>query len=142
MFRSILVAVDGSKHSMRALEEAVDLARSEAGRLTLIGVGTPPPIWPSLFQVVVTDDELEMAARAVVNAAAATVPDDVAVATIASVGRPADEVVTRAKANKHDLIVMGARGRGGATSMLLGSVSHAVLNQSPGAVLIVHADDA
>jgi nucleotide-binding universal stress UspA family protein len=141
MFRSILVAVDGSTHSMRALEEAVDLARSAAGRLTLISVGTPPPMWPSLFQVPVTDDELETAARAVVNAAAATVPDDVAVATIAGVGRPADEIVTRSRMDNHDLIVMGARGRGGATSLLLGSVSHAVLNRSPSAVLIVHADD-
>ena len=107
---SMLPRVDGSKHSARALEEAVDLARSEAGRLTVISVGTPPPIWPSPFQVVVTDAELERAARAVVDDAATTVPDDVPGATIAAVGRPADEIVTRAKEDNHDLIVMGARG--------------------------------
>jgi nucleotide-binding universal stress UspA family protein len=141
VFRSILVAVDGSTHSARAVEEAVDLARSMGGRLTLISVGAHPVVWPSPYQTVLSDAELEQTAQAALDDAAAKVPDDVPVATVARVGRPADEIVKRAREGHHDLIVMGARGRGAMTSLLLGSVSHAVLNQSPGAVLIVHADE-
>jgi nucleotide-binding universal stress UspA family protein len=142
MFRSILVAVDGSTHSVRAVEEAVDLARSMDGRLTLLSVGTHPVVWPGPYQAVLPDAELEKAAQAVADEAAAEVPDDVAVATLVRIGRPADDIVRSASEGHHDLIVMDARGRGAARSLLLGSVSHAVLNQSPGAVLIVHADEA
>ena len=143
MFSSILVAVDGSTHSVRAVEEAVDLARSEGARLTLVSVGMPAAVvWPTPFQPTASDAELEEAALGVVHDAASKVPSDVPVATAVRLGRPADEIVKRAKEGHHDLIVMGARGRGAATSLLLGSVSHAVLNQAPKAVLIVHTDGA
>jgi nucleotide-binding universal stress UspA family protein len=141
MFRNILVAVDGSAHGARALEEAIDLARSQGGHLTLITVATRPMIWPAPLQAAVTDAELEETAQALIDEAAAKVPDDVSAATVVHVGRPADEIVRRAREHDHDLIVMGARGRGAATSLLLGSVSHGVLNQSPLAVLIVHANE-
>jgi nucleotide-binding universal stress UspA family protein len=140
VFRSILVAVDGSTHGARAVEEAVDLVRSMDGRLTIISVGTHPVVWPAPYQAVLSDAEIEEGARAVLDDAAAKVPDDVSVATVVRVGRPADEIIKRARDGLHDLIIMGARGRGAARSLLLGSVSHAVLNQSPSAVLIVHAD--
>jgi nucleotide-binding universal stress UspA family protein len=39
------------------------------------------------------------------------------------------------------MIVIGARGRGAATLLLLRNVSHAVLNQTPAAVLIVHEEN-
>jgi nucleotide-binding universal stress UspA family protein len=141
MFSSILVAVDGSTHSARALEQAIDLARSEGARLTLVTVAARPVIWPSAYQATVTDAELEETAQALLDEAAEKIPDDVPQATVVRIGRPADEIVRRAKDGLHDLIVMGARGRGAATSLLLGSVSHAVLNQSPAAVLIVHGED-
>jgi nucleotide-binding universal stress UspA family protein len=140
MFHNILVAVDGSAHSARAVQEAVDLARTMDGRLALISVGTHPVVYPSPYLTVVPDADLEKAAQAVADDATAEVPDGVSVATLVRLGRPADEIVKRAREGHHDLIVMGARGRGAATSILLGSVSHAVLNQSPAAVLIVHAD--
>src|SRR6266550_4096010 len=118
MFRSMLVAVDGSTHSARALEEAVDLARSMKAGLTLISVGTRPTVWPSPYQAVMTDAELQEAAQLVMDKAAAEVPDDISVTTLVSVGRAADEIVAKAKEGRSDLIVMGARGRGAATSLL------------------------
>lgn len=139
MFRSILVAVDGSAHSARALAEAVDIARGSGGRLTLMSVGVRPVVYPGVYTSTVTDVELERAALLVADKAAEDVPDGVPVSTVARVGRPSDEILKRARAAGHDLIVMGSRGHGAAASLILGSVSHAVLNQSPAAVLIVHA---
>jgi nucleotide-binding universal stress UspA family protein len=140
VFRNILVAVDGSIHSDRALEEAVDLARSEKGRLTLIAVANGPTVWPTPHQPVASDAEIEAAMTEVVDEAAAKVPDDVPMTKIIRKGLPGDEIITEADEGQHDLIVMGTRGRGAATALLLGSVSHAVLNHSPSAVLIVHAE--
>ena len=142
MFKSILVAVDGSIHGELALEQAVDLARSEGSRLTLIGVAGPSLSWPSVQQPVVSDAELEEAMRAVVDNAAETVPEDIPFRTVVRLGHPGDEIFTEASRGDYDLIVMGSRGRGGATSALLGSVSHTVLNHGPAAVLIVHAQKA
>jgi nucleotide-binding universal stress UspA family protein len=131
----------GDDRDDQALDEAIDLARSMEGRLTLITVAARPAIWPSAYQAAVTDDELEATAQELVDEAAARVPDEISTATLVRIGRPADEIVRRAKEGGYDLIMMGARGRGAATSILLGSVSHGVLNQSPAAVLIVHADE-
>jgi nucleotide-binding universal stress UspA family protein len=140
VFRNILVAVDGSIHSDRALEEAVDLARSEKGRLTLIAVANGPTVYPTPHEPVMSDAEIEAAMRTVVDEAAATVPGDIPVTRVVRKGLPGDEIIVEADEGQHDLIVMGTRGRGAATALLLGSVSHAVLNHSPAAVLIVHAE--
>jgi nucleotide-binding universal stress UspA family protein len=109
MFHSILVAVDGSAHSARAVEEAVDLARSGEGRLTLISVGQRQVVWPSPHQTASDLRDRRRARRGstgIVDDAAANVPDDVPVATLVRIGRAADEIVTSAREGSHDLIVM------------------------------------
>ena len=67
----------------------------------------------------------------------ALVPDGVAFSSRAVVGHPGSELLKRAKAANHDLIVMGSRGRGAVRSAVLGSVSHYVLNHGHLPVLIV-----
>ena len=140
MFRNILAAVDGSVDSARALVQAADLALKEDARLTLISVGAPPAIWPSPFPIVLTNAELNAGAQAMIDKVTDQVPAAVPFTRVVRVGRPAEEIVAEAQEGEYDLIVMGARGRGAASSLLLGSVSHGVLNMSATAVLIVHAD--
>jgi nucleotide-binding universal stress UspA family protein len=51
-------------------------------------------------------------------------------------GRAADVVVREAEASEADLIVIGSRGRGGVSSMILGSVSAEVVDRAPSPVLV------
>ena len=146
MFHSVLVPIDGSVHSTRALVEAVDLAGATGARLTLMTCMPSPA--RSLFGHgyafgVDTQDirDAERDCRLLVNEAAATVPADLPLTKVVARGRPAEAIVKQARTAGHDLIVMGGRGRGDIRSLLLGSVSHHVLHTSPAAVLIVHASD-
>src|SRR5947209_16980696 len=137
MFKSILVAWDGSEHAKRALDEAVDLARTQHGRLTLLTVAAPLRVWPG-YVPPVTEADLISAAEKILAEGEAIVPESIPVSGRTAAGDPGIELVQRAAAANHDLIVMGSRGRGAVRSAVLGSVSHFVLNHATVPVLIVH----
>ena len=143
MFHSILVAVDGSEAATRALEQAIDVARAEGARLTLVSVAVSPRrvAWPC-FVPVPTEDDLEREAQEIVERAEALVPEDVPVSTIVRRGPAAKAILERVETGEHDLVVMGSRGLGQAGALLLGSVSRAVLAHSPVPVLIARARPA
>jgi nucleotide-binding universal stress UspA family protein len=139
MFRSILVPFDGSKSAEAALDHAIELARAEGARLTLIGVATRPPwIAPSYAAAMPTDAELEAEVERRLDAVLARVPDDVPVATVVRSGSPAQVILARIGQGMHDLVVMGSRGRGSVRSLILGSVSLQVVQKSPVPVVVVH----
>jgi nucleotide-binding universal stress UspA family protein len=140
MFRSILVAWDGSEHAKRALAEAVDLARTQEARLTLLTVAAPLHAWPG-YVPPVTEADLINAAEGTLAEGEALVPDGIPVSGRTAAGDPGAELLRRARAADHDLIVMGSRGRGAVRSAVLGSVSHFVLNHTAVPVLIIHDGD-
>jgi nucleotide-binding universal stress UspA family protein len=145
VFRSILVAVDGSPAAAHALEEAVELARAEGGRLTLISVAEAPRWAFSGFPLAVpfpNEAQLLREAEQVVERAEAQVPDDVPVSTVVRRGSIVKEILKRIEAGEHDLVVVGSRGLGPAGSLLLGSVSRGVLAKSPVPVLVSRARPA
>jgi nucleotide-binding universal stress UspA family protein len=78
-------------------------------------------------------------AEAILRAAAERTPEEASASTILSTEPPRPALIEQIENGQHDLVVMGSRGRGQLGSMLLGSVSHYVLNHSPIPVLIVHA---
>jgi len=137
MFRSILVAWDGSEHAKRALGETVDLARTQEARLTLLTVAPPLRAWPG-YVPPVSEAELVSAAEQTLAEGEALVPEGIPVSGLTATGDPGMELLKRTKAAGHDLIVMGSRGRGAIRSAVLGSVSHFALNHTTVPVLIVH----
>lgn len=146
MFRHILVAIDGSHHARQALVEAIDLAQTTNATLTIMTVVPKANPWAlgGGYYVPVNLDELQEQAernyeRTLGAAIAAWVPDEMPVTGIVRRGAVAPTIVEQAVAGHHDLVVVGSRGRGEFRSLLLGSVSHDVLQSSPIAVLVVHA---
>jgi nucleotide-binding universal stress UspA family protein len=147
MFRNILVAIDGSNHAARALDEARDMAQRNNARLTVMTSVPDPTTWLvsgagyAGFDFEALEQETEREYQKLVEDAVDRLPEDISVTKLIAHGRAGQRILEQVHAGGHDLIVLGSRGRGEVKSMLLGSVSHQVLNASPAAVLIVHADE-
>ena len=143
MFRNILVALDGSPDAEEALVQAIDLAESEHARLTLFSAVVTPPasayFGGGAAVAATLACEAQAETTAILRAAVERVPDGVSVSTVQSSDPVRPAIIRQIKTGDHDLVVMGSRGRGAVKSVLLGSVSHAVLHHSPTPVLIVHA---
>ena len=144
MFRRLLVPLDSSPHARHALAEAIDLAKSNNARLTVMTVVPEPSAWATRGAIDAPinlrelNEQVEHAYQRILDAAVETVPQDLSVKTLLKHGAPGAAIVDEVTAHDHDLIIMGSRGRGELRSLLLGSVSRHVLHESPIPVLVVH----
>jgi len=142
----IIVGIDGSGHSRRALEWAVSEAAMRQVPLTVLTVyraivgylGEPVQY---VGDAELTEQALKEAQREtddVLAELAGSVPPSVTVRAVT--GMPAAELL--ASAEHADLLVVGARGAGGFKRLLLGSVSSHVTHHAPCPVVVIPADKA
>ena len=136
MFKTIVVAVDGSPSSDRALEYATQLAKEQSSRIVLAHV-TELIAGRAAGTVNLGDDELVEKIR---DRAAQLGKDgvnaEVRVARTMS-GGPAHAIAEIATDSKADLIVTGTRGHTVLTGMVIGSVAQRMLHVAPCPVLVV-----
>jgi nucleotide-binding universal stress UspA family protein len=137
----ILVPVDGSAYSLKAVETACDLAQAKApSSVVLIAVAVQiPELEEGVYIAEKMKAQAEIAlAKAKDVAQAQGIAADVVLATGAS---PVDEIVQVAKDQEADLIVIGSRGLAGKTRSFLGSTASQVVTYSPCSVLVVKTQD-
>ena len=144
MFRSIVVGTDGSDTARKAVDEAIDLAKSVGARLHLVSAYEPVPHSrlreearqaPADLQWMVNPRE---DVDATLSDAADVVREaGVEVETFAREGDPADAILDVAEERNADLIVVGNKGMTGARRFLLGSVPNKVSHHAPCSVLII-----
>ena len=125
MFLNILVGIDGSPSSRRALEQAVELARAGNAKLTLMTVAPPVSTYVTLGGIspATMNAELDKWAKDLLDETAGTVPENVQAHVVQASGHPGPAIVKELTRGGYDLIVLGSRGRGRAQEGLLGSVN-------------------
>jgi nucleotide-binding universal stress UspA family protein len=137
----ILVPVDGSAYSLKAVETACDLAKAQApASVVLTAVATQIP---ELEEGVYIAEKLKAQAEiALAKAKEVAQAKGIDAAVILATGvSPADEIVRVAKDQQADLVVIGSRGLAGKTRSFLGSTASQVVTYSPCSVLVVKTQD-
>jgi nucleotide-binding universal stress UspA family protein len=141
----IIVGVDGSGHSQRALEWAMKDAAFRHVPLTVLTVH--PSIVGYFGGVVTTPQDVEqteqvqVAVRAEADKVLAALedPHPESVKIRAVHGFPVEELINASK--EADLVVLGSRGMGGFTRMMLGSTAGQVVQHAHCPVTIVPHED-
>ena len=140
--KQIVVGVDGSQASRAALHWAYDEATHHDASLTVISTWHPPAmpmsppygsIPPEGYVSQPKRDALDLLQKLVADLEERNPPVDVR--TAIEEGNPAEVLIERSK--EADLMVVGSRGHGGFSGMLLGSVSQHLVAHSECPVVVV-----
>lgn len=138
VFRSILVAYDGSPQAQRAVDVAFSLAEAMRSKLLVFAVIRPPE--PALRAELnaILDDAREHYEQGFAQLRERAKQAAVELDTEIEVGHPAEHIVHRAEQMQAGLIVMGRRGTSTFRRWMLGSISERVLRYAHCPVMVVH----
>ena len=137
MYEKILVALDGSKGSARAVPHALELAKDHGGSIVAVHVdermvakGDMPPVHPN------EEDILEEERGQVAAIQAGGVEAEL-VRTSIILGGPGSAIAQVAEDIDADVIVVGTRGHSSIPGLVLGSVAHRLIHVAHRPVLAV-----
>lgn len=145
----ILITTDGSSHSEKAVETALQFAFPSGSEIKIISVTeTPPPVTLDVYgsSLIQPSAKLEQVAREnalqiLENSRKKLLENfksaNIKIMTEVLYGTPESEIVEAAKKMNADLIIVGSHGYNTLERLFLGSVSDAVVHHAPCSVLVV-----
>jgi nucleotide-binding universal stress UspA family protein len=142
VFTNILVAIDGSEASQRALSSAVDEAKVWKAQLQVIYV-----VETGLFSSLPLDNTVEIMYRVLEKEGTAVLErakkfgaaNGVTVITHMKQGHAGSEIIALAEQEKSDLIMVGSHGKSNTDRLLIGSVSTFVVTHSKVTSMVVRS---
>ncbi len=149
VYKRILVPVDGSDTSTRALVAALQMARESGGSVRMVHViedlaqviaYDPYGAYPGDLSKVMHDNGQKLLAEAMAVAQSAGVSAEQHLVE-ASGQRLAEAVLEEASRYKADLIVVGTHGRRGLGRVLLGSGAEQIIRQAALPVLVIRSGE-
>ncbi|HMA61506.1 MAG TPA: universal stress protein [bacterium] len=141
--KNILCPLDFSKHSMEALDNAIELSRQLSSKLILAHVITPIPVvptpsHPSEFDISSYREMLKDTANKNMDSIVKDkLPSEVEYKKIISSGDPAQEIDKIAQSEDVDLLVISTHGRSGLKHLIFGSVAEKIIRHSHCPVLTI-----
>ena len=151
MYKHLVVAIDGSNTSLKALRHAVEIADKSASKITLVNIANPTE-YMALAPEFLQEDSYE--ATALANAesvlskaealakslGASDIQRHITV-SVKGARDMAQQLVDYAGVNKADLFVLGTHGRTGLMHLLMGSFAETVMRQTTLPLLIIRGTD-
>lgn len=140
MYNRILVAIDGSKMSNKALKAALQIARERYSKVGVIHVEKNVMISENMTTDSIDEiySKINNEADSLFNEARSLAEsEELEIDTHYVMGDPAVQIVKTAEQGNYQLIVMGSRGLGAIKGIVMGSVSYKVLQLSQCPVLII-----
>ena len=142
--KNILCPVDHSDCSKEALKYAVSFAIKDNSKLYLlhvIDIRTFDESINAMTPQIPDDETLAQLKTKLLDCIPEEMRDDMNVEALVVQGIPFVEIISTAKKNDVDMIVLGSHGRTGIAHMMMGSVSEKVVRKAPCPVLTVRKSD-
>jgi nucleotide-binding universal stress UspA family protein len=143
MYKRILVPIDGSDPSWRALEYARVLGEKFDSEIIIFHVIQPHYALPAVAIngevpfVSMNFEEIENTGHKLMDIAKEKMQGYSYLKAYLEFGHPAERILTELKEGNYDLIVIGSRGLSGIAEFFLGSISDTVSHHSPIPIMIV-----
>ncbi|WP_102348571.1 universal stress protein [Bacillus sp. Marseille-P3661] len=138
MYKKILLASDGSEHSLRAANQAIELAKCNPESVVVVAYvvdssKAKSEVLQNWNNLGVTDTRKEKITKTEEKAKEAGITYEIKFLR----GEPGPALVDFVNGNHFDLVVVGSRGLNSLQEMVLGSVSHKIAKRAQCPVLIV-----
>lgn len=140
MFTNVLVPVDGSDNSYRALDAALLLSEKLGSSITVVNVMEQVPITHIESEKLLSEllEAYKKENQEILSKCSNIASEkELSIKTLLLQGNPASVILDYSKKEKFDLVIMGSRGMGKFKQLILGSVSSKIVHHSPCAILLI-----